>query len=319
MSGWQAIIHHHLKRHKVIPSLHPQFNEIRHNPNGCEALMRLIAPCHPAFTDNGILIQPHPRQGCRSLDEHFRRCEFFCFTQKCHLNTEHSWNKEIHIVRFLNSCENSNVLRTLYNQEKNVLDCFYKFSCERIVATIKEHIDSPSFALLGGRVRQAPTAARPATTGVGTAPVSCPAPGATRCRFSHSGAGGTGTGAGNGTQRSGATGRSPRDRQVHAIAASSPPSLLDDDASVETVKEMIVAKLNGECLGGCGKVHPPHECPNLVGDVEHQKKTFASLSGKRQFLRVRAITAETDDGDDVNLINLGDPGAEDSDTDQAFP
>jgi len=128
-----------------------------------------------------------------------------------------------------------------------------------------------------------------------------------------------GASAGNGTQRSDNTGRSPRDRQVCAIAASSPPSLLDDDSSVEPLKEMIVAKLNGECLGGCGKVHPPYECPNLVGDVAHQKKAFASLSSKRRFLLVRAITAEADDGDDVNLINFGDPDAEDPDTDQDFP
>jgi len=98
---------------------------------------------------------------------------------------------------------------------------------------------------------------------------------------------------------------------------------LDDDSSVETIEEMIVAKLNGECLGGCGKVHLPYECPNLVGDVEHQKKTFASLSSKRRFLPVRAITTEPDDGDDVDLavdlIDLGDPGTEDSDTDQDFP
>jgi len=103
------------------------------------------------------------------------------------------------------------------------------------------------------------------------------------------------------------------------IVASSPPLLLDDDSSVETIKEMIVAKLNGECLGSCGKVHPPYECPNLVGDVEHQKKTFASLSSKRRFLPVRAITTASDDSDDVDLIDLGDPGTEDSDTDQDFP
>jgi len=34
---------------------------------------------------------------------------------------------------------------------------------------------------------------------------------------------------------------------------------------------------------------------------------------------VRAITTASDDGDDVDLINLGDPGTEDSDTDQDFP
>jgi len=85
------------------------------------------------------------------MDEHFRRCEFYYFMQKCYLNAEHSWRKDIHIIRFLDSCEDADVLRTLYNQEKHVPDCFYKFSRERIVATIKEYIDSPSFALMGGR------------------------------------------------------------------------------------------------------------------------------------------------------------------------
>jgi len=281
-------------------------------------LMLLMAPYHPAFTDNGILIQPHPRQGRHTLDEHFRRCEFYYFTQTCCLNTEHSWNKDVHLKRFINSCAHADVLSTLCNQEKNVPDYAYKFARERIVATIKEHVDSPSFALLSGRTRSTPTAARPATNGVNgvsAAHVSCPA-GATRYRFSRSG---TGTGAGNGTQRSGATGRSPRDRNVCSIVTSSPPLLLNDDSSVETIEEMIVAKLNGECLGGCGKVHLPYECPNLVGDVEHQKKTFASLSSKHRFLPVRAITMASDDSDDVDLIDLGDPGTEDSDTDQDFP
>jgi len=82
---------------------------------------------------------------------------------------------------------------------------------------------------------------------------------------------------------------------------------------------MIVAKLNDKCLGSCGKVHPPYECPNLVGNPEHQKKTFASLSSKPWFLRVRAITTTADDDDDVDLIDLGDPVDKDSDTDQDFP
>jgi len=67
---WEAIIHHHLKRDKVIPSSHPQATEIKHNPNGYEALMLLMCPHHPVFTDNRILIQSHPQQGRRTLDEH---------------------------------------------------------------------------------------------------------------------------------------------------------------------------------------------------------------------------------------------------------
>jgi len=170
------------------------------------------------------------------------------------LNTEHDWGKDIHVIRSLDSCEGATVLRTLYNQEKNVPECHYKFTRERILAMIKEYIDSPSFTLMGGH---ASSAARSAATGAGAVSGSRPAPSATRYHFSCSGTGGAGTGTGNGTQRSGNTGRSPRNCQVRAIAASSPPSLLDDDSSIEPAEEMIVAKLNGECLGGCGKVHPP--------------------------------------------------------------
>jgi len=124
---------------------------------------------------------------------------------------------------------------------------------------------------------------------------------------------------GGGTQRSGNTGHSPHDRNVRAIEASAEPSLLDDDSLTESPTDMIVAKLNGNCLGGCGKVHPPYECPNLTGNVEHQKKTFASLSSKRRYLPVRAITTINNKDDDVDLIDLHDPDDQDSDTDQDFP
>jgi len=94
---------------------------------------------------------------------------------------------------------------------------------------------------------------------------------------------------------------------------------LDDDLSTEPSDDLIVAKLNGDCLRGCNKVHPPYECPNLVGDVEHQKKTFTSLSGRRHFLPVQAITTADEDDNNVDLINLHDPDDEDSDTDLDFP
>jgi len=113
--------------------------------------MLLMCPCHPAFTDNGILIQPHPQQGRRTLDEHVCRCEFYCYEQRCCLNTTHNWKDEIHLIRFLDSCQQSNILRTLCNQEKHVPACQHKFTRERIVATLKECIASPSFVLMGGR------------------------------------------------------------------------------------------------------------------------------------------------------------------------
>jgi len=213
---WAAIIHHHLKRDKIIPSLHPQANEIKHNPNGYEALMPLMYPYHPQFTDNGILIWPHPQQGRHSLEEHFRRCEFYYYEQRCYLGTDHNWKDDIHLIRFLDSCQNADVLRTLYNQEKHVPTCQYKFKRERIVATLKEYITSPAFVLMGGcpyvvsathgsRATAPSTTTRPASAGNGT--------GATRYRYSRSngnGGGGNGNGNGNGsTQRSGNTGCSP--------------------------------------------------------------------------------------------------------------
>jgi len=94
---------------------------------------------------------------------------------------------------------------------------------------------------------------------------------------------------------------------------------LDDDSSTKPSEDVIVAKLNGDCLGGCSKVHPPYEYPYLTGNVEHQKKTFASLSSKRCFLPVRAITATEDNDDDVGLIDLHDPDDQGSDADQDFP
>jgi len=155
---WEAVIHHHLKRDKVTSSLHPQFNEIRHNPNGFEALMLLVSPCHPAFTDDGILIQLHPRQGKRTLDEHFRRCEFYHCCQRRHLNAKHDWLDDIHVIRFLDSCQHLNVLYTLYNQENHVPACRCKFMRKPIVATLKEHMTSPSFVLLDGRPSVPPVA-----------------------------------------------------------------------------------------------------------------------------------------------------------------
>ena len=306
---WEAIIHHHLKRDKVIPSSHPQANEIKYNPNGYKALMLLVSPYHPSFTENGILIQAHPQQSRRTLEEHFCRCEFYCYGQRCYLSANHNWTDEIHIIHFLDSCLHSNVLRMLYNQEKHVPALQCKFTHKRIVVTLKEYMASPSFILLGGRP---PVTLTATSNGAGTTLAVARPSGATRYCFSRPSGGG-------GTQRSGNAGCSPRDRNVRAIEASTESSLLDDDSSTKPPEDMIVVKLNGECLGGCGKVHPPYECPSLTGDVEHQKKTFASLSRKRHFLPVRAITATEDNDDDVDLIDLHDPNDQDSDTDQDFP
>jgi len=271
--------------------------------------MLLVLPYHPSCTTNGVLIQSHPQQGQRTLEEHFRRCEFYYYSQRCYLGTTHNWKDEIHIIRFLDLCLHSNILCTLYNQEKHVPALQYNFTHKRIVANLKEHIASPSFVLLGGRHAVTPTAT---STSTGTTSAAARPSGTTCHCFSRPSGGG-------GTQRSGNTGRSPRDRNVRAIEASTEPSLLDDDSSTTPPEDMIVVKLNGKCLGGCGKVHPPCECPNLTGDVEHQKKTFASLSSKQRYLPVRAITTTDDDDDDLDLIDLHDPDDQDSDADQDFP
>jgi len=315
---WQAIIHHHLKRDKVIPSTHPQAGEIKHNPNGYEALSLLITPYHPGFVDNGILIKPHPQQGKRSRDDHFRCCEFYYYEQQCFLGTCHNWTDALHMIRFLDSCQNANVLRTMYNQERHVPAMQYKFKRERIVATLKEYMASPSFALLGGRPTV--TSAHPSTRAASsnnnavTTLTTRPAGSNTRCRFSHSNGD---TNGGGGTQRSGNTGRSPRDCNGRALEAST--ESFDDDSSVEPAEDFIMAKLNGECLGGCNVDHPTYECPNIVGDLAQQKKTFASLSSKQRSLPIRAITATKSDNDDVDLIDLHDPEDHDSDMDQDFP
>jgi len=200
----------------VIPSSHPQANEIKHNPNGYEALTLLIYPYHPG--ENGILIKPHPQQGKRSLEDHFRRCEFYCYGQECYLGTNHNWEDPIHMIRFLNSCQNSGVLCTLYNQERHVPAMQCKFMGERIVATLKEHMASPSFPLLGGRnaVGSAATSNRstPTNSTAATSLTTRPAGSHTRYRFRSSSGG---NGGGSGTQHSSTPGRSPRDRNVRAL------------------------------------------------------------------------------------------------------
>jgi len=180
---------------------------------------------------------------------------------------------------------------------------------------------SPSFTLLGGRhaVGSTTTSSRSAPTNSAavTSLTTRPAGSNTRCRFRASSGG---TGSGSGTPRSSNPGRSSHDRAVRALEATTETSSFDDDSSIELTNDFIMAKLNGECLCGCGVDHPPYECPNIVGNVAQQKKTFASLSSKRRSLPIRAITAtEDNDIDDVDLIDLNDPEDQNSDTDQDFP
>jgi len=210
------------------------------------------------------------------------------------------------------------VIRTL---SSNHIAAFLPLqTSERIVAMLKEYMASPSFILLGRR--PAATSAHPsarATSGNNNAVTSLttrPAGSNTRYRFSCSNGG---TNGGSGAQRSGNTGRSPRDRNVRALEASTETQWFDDDSSIEPADNFIVAKLNGECLGGCNMDHPPYECPNIVADVAQQKKTFASLSSKRRSLPIRAIAVTEGNDDDVDLIDLHNPEDHDLDTDLDFP
>jgi len=196
----------------------------------------------------------------------------------------------------------------MYNQERHVPAMQYKFKRERIVTTLKEHMASPSFTLLGGRPTVAFTApsnrTTPSNNTAMTSLTTRPAGSATHYRFSRSN---DGTNGGGGAQRSGNTGRSPCDCNVRALEASTEAPSFDDDSSIKATDDLIVAKLNGKCLSGCNVDHPLCECPNVVGDVAQQKKVFASLSSKHRSLPIRAIAATDDNDDDVDLIDLNDP------------
>ena len=306
---WMAIIHNHLKRDKAIPTSHPQYSEIRYNPNGFAALSLLITPYHPAFTENGILIQPHPTQGRRSLDEHFRRCDFHYYHQQAYLHTIHNWDDDIHLIRFLDSCQYAAILRTLYQQEKHVPGCKYKFTRGRIVTTLKEYMASPSFTLLGGKHEHSATSKVPTVPSVST-------PRTSSGRFAKSD---------GGTARSGTTGRSPRDRNIRYVEAISEPSLLDGDFCQPVTDDRLLAKLISNCIMGCGVNHDAYKCPLLKGDEESQKKTFTNVAQSRRAFAVRELTLAGDDDvpgeatdDDRDLIDLHDDAGGD-DSDQDFP
>jgi len=174
------------------------------------------------------------------------------------------------MIRFLNSCQNSGVLCTLHNQERHVPTMQCKFMRERIVAALKEHVASPSFTLLGGRNMIGSTAANsrnaPTNNAAVTSLTTRPAGSNTWCRFRASSGG---TGGGSGAPRSS---RSSRDRNVRALEAATETSSFDDDSSTEPTDDFIVAKLNGECLGGCGVDHPPANVPTLLAMLHNRRK-----------------------------------------------
>jgi len=78
----------------------------------------------------------------------------------------------------------------MYNQERHVPAMQYKFKRERIVATLKEYMASPSFTLLGGCPTVASTTpsnrTTPSNNTAMTSLMTRPAGSATRYRFSRS-------------------------------------------------------------------------------------------------------------------------------------
>ena len=116
-----------------------------------------------------------------------------------------------------------------------------------------------------------------------------------------------------GTTRSGTTGRSPRDRNIRSVEASSEPSLLDGEFCQPVTVDRIVANLNRDCIMCCGVDHDAYCCPLLKCDVESQKKTFSSVGQRPRAYAVCAVTAVDDDvmdndalDDSADLIDLND-------------
>jgi hypothetical protein len=292
VTTWQTIIHNLLKKDKVIPPNHPSYQEIKYDTNGFAALVTLIAPYHPAYTENNVLLMPHPLQGKKSLEIHHRQAEFYYRIQYAYMGTVHDWKNGIHLIRFINSCNNSDFLRTMFEQQRYVKACQYKFTRERIVSTLREWLSGPQFQLLGGRQRAATTPA--------AAPVTNPhAVSNSRYKFTRGYKGGSGATKKSGDQ--GNSARSPKsgDKQVRQLK-----DLLDDDQTIDddssdddtadtlTVREVLMVNaLTNGCLV-CSGQHDPYCCPVLKGGVDEQKKVFANLSARRKSVPVRQVTTD---------------------------
>jgi len=108
--------------------------------------------------------------------------------QKCYLNTEHDWGKEIHLFPgFLWECGCAPHYVQSGEARAGVW-CRYKFTQERSVVMLKECIASLSFTLMGGRTSAVTSSP---VTGGGAVAASCPATGATCYPFARPGTGGT--------------------------------------------------------------------------------------------------------------------------------
>jgi len=136
---------------------------------------------------------------------------------------------------------------------------------------LKEHTNSPTVQLLGGRCTAAlvtaPAATAPTTHGGGAA-------GATRCQFARK------AGTNSGTKHSGTAGQSPHVGDWNIQTIESP----NDDSPSEETSDMLndeltpnAYQLTGGCVVSCGKQHAPCECPLIKCAVDAQMKTFAGL------------------------------------------
>jgi hypothetical protein len=287
--NWATILHNHFKKDKVVPSSHPNYEEIRYDTNGYKALQIIMGRFHPAYTDNGVLIQGHPQQDRLTLEDHFRQAEYHYRIQTAFMNTSHDWTHPVHVIRFLDSCKYSAYLRTMYDQERHVPACAYKFTRERLVTTLKEYLELPAFRLLHGRASATSTAttshARASTT--------------TRTadgRFRSSS---------NNTRRSGDSRRTPRsgDRHVRALTEDNDDDTLSDagtaDSQDDVDEDLSLHALTSPCIV-CGTVHEPYCCPALNGNAEAQKTVFAKLS--RRNANMREVT--TTPNEDADLLGL---------------
>ena len=205
------------------------------------------------------------------------------------MGTKHDWTQAIHVIRFIDTCKYSAYLRTMYDQERHVHVCQYKFTRERLVTTFNEYLALPAFALLQGRTRAPTAAARP------TGPTR-----ASDGRYRSN----------DSTRRSSGTQRSPRsgDRNVRSLEEESvndgsadgdADQLTDDDDS-----SLVMHAMTAKCIL-CDQTHEPYCCPCVVGDVAAQRKVFANLRQRRSTSNVRMVDVEPSSDNDTDLLDLG--------------
>ena len=205
------------------------------------------------------------------------------------MGTKHDWTQAIHVIRFIDTCKYSAYLRTMYDQERHVHACQYKFTRERLITTFNEYLALPAFALLQGRTRAPAAAARPA--------------GPTRAsdgRYRSNDS----TRRSSGTQRSPRSGdRNDRSLEEESVDDGSDPGdtdqLTDDDDS-----SLVMHAMTAKCIL-CDQTHEPYCCPCVVGDVDAQRKVFANPWQRRSTSNLRMVDVEPSSNTDADLLDLG--------------